>query len=177
MTMALLPIRLYGDPVLRQKSAPVETIDGQILGLALDMLETMHDADGIGLAAVQIGRPLRMLVADVGDRAPKGTSKIYINPIIVETAGEAVYDEGCLSVPGINAEITRPEVILLRFADGKAKSREERVDGLLARVLQHEIDHLDGKLFVDYLSPVRRAVIMRKLKELQKESGRRAPAM
>jgi len=175
--MALLPIRLYGDPVLRQKSKPVEKVDGDILGLALDMLETMHDADGIGLAAVQVGRPIRMLVTDIADRAPKGASKIYINPEILDAAGESVYDEGCLSVPGINAEITRPEEILLRFTDGKGREREEQVDGLLARVLQHEIDHLDGKLFVDYLSPVRRALIMKKLKELQRESGRRAPAM
>jgi peptide deformylase len=174
--MALLPIRLYGDPILREKSAPIEKIDGDLLALALDMLETMHAADGIGLAAVQIGRPIRMLVADVGDRAPKGVSKIYINPVIVETAGETIYDEGCLSVPGINAEITRPEEILVRFTDGKAKQREEWVGDLLARVLQHEIDHLDGKLFVDYLSPLRRASIMRKLKELQKQSGK-APAM
>ncbi len=175
--MALLPIRLYGDPVLRKKSKPVEEIHAEILGLALDMIETMHEAEGIGLAAVQVGRPIRMLVADVGDRAPKGASKIYINPVIVETEGESDYDEGCLSVPGINAEITRPEVILVRFYDGKGKAREDRIGGLLARVLQHEIDHLEGKLFVDYLSPVRRAMIMRKLKELQKESGRRAPAM
>ncbi len=174
--MALLPIHLYGDPVLRKKSKPVAQIDDEVLSLALDMLETMHEADGIGLAAVQIGRPIRMLVADVGDRAPKGVSKIYINPVIVETAGESVYDEGCLSVPGINAEITRPEEISIRFYDGKGKVREGWIDGLLARVLQHEIDHLDGKLFVDYLSPVRRALIMRKLKELQKESGR-APAI
>jgi len=174
--MALLPIRLYGDPVLRQISKPVETVDTAVLGFALDMLETMHEADGIGLAAVQVGHPIRMLVADVGERAPKSASKIYINPSIVQTMGESVYDEGCLSVPGINAEITRPEEIVVRFTDGKAKEREERIDGLLARVLQHEMDHLDGKLFVDYLSPVRRALIMRKLKELQKQSGK-APAL
>jgi peptide deformylase len=175
--MALLPIRLYGDPMLRQISKPIEKIDGEILGYALDMLETMHEADGIGLAAVQVGRPIRMLVADVGDRAPKGASKIYINPVIVQTMGESVYDEGCLSVPGINAEITRPEEIVVRFTDGKGRDRDERIDGLLARVLQHEVDHLDGKLFVDYLSPVRRALIMRKLKEIQKQSGGKAPAM
>jgi len=171
--MALLPIRIYGDPILRTKSAPVEKIDAALLSFALDMLETMRDAEGIGLAAVQVGRPIRMLVADVGARAPKGTPRIFINPTIVEAVGESIYDEGCLSVPGLNAEISRPEKIFLRFADGKGKDREEEFDGLLARVLQHEIDHLNGVLFVDYLSPLRRAVVSRKLKEYQR-TGKRA---
>ena len=175
--MALLPIRIYGDPILRTKSKPVEKIDDALLTFALNMLETMHDADGIGLAAIQVGRPIRMLVADVGERAPKGTPKIFINPVIVEAIGEVVYDEGCLSVPGVNAEIARPEKIILRYADGKGKAREELFDDLLARVLQHEIDHLDGKLFVDYLSPMRRAIVMKKLRTLQKESGRKGPAL
>jgi peptide deformylase len=175
--MALLPIRLYGDPILRTKSKPVERIDDTILAFAINMLETMRDADGIGLAAIQVGKPVRMLVADVGDRAPKGTPKIYINPVIVEAIGESVYDEGCLSVPGVTAEITRPEKIVLRYADGKGKGREDLFDDLLARVLQHEIDHLDGKLFVDYLSPLRRALVMKKLRTLQKEAGGKGPAL
>jgi len=175
--MALLPIRLYGDPILRRKSREIDVVDDSVLAFALDMLETMHDADGIGLAAVQVGRPIRMLVADVGERAPRGTSKIFINPVIVGAEGESSFDEGCLSVPGINAEIIRPERITIRYVDGKRKVREDSFDGILARVLQHEADHLDGKLFVDYLSPVRRAMLMRKLKALSKESGRRAPAL
>ncbi len=174
--MALLPIRLYGDPILRKKSEPVERIDDGLLSYALDMLETMHEADGIGLAAIQVGRPIRMLVADVGDRAPAGASRIYFNPEILESEGESVYDEGCLSVPGINAEIIRPERIRVRFFDGKRKERDEWFDELLARVLQHEIDHLDGRLFVDYLSPVRRALILKKLQAIEKES-KRLPAL
>lgn len=173
----ILPIRLYGDPILRQKSRRIEAVDDSVLSLALDMLETMHDADGIGLAAIQVGRPVRMLVADVGERAPKGTSKIFINPTITEATGESVFDEGCLSVPGINAEITRPERVVVRYVDGKGKERVDAFEALLARVLQHEIDHLDGKLFIDYLSPMRRALVMRKLKSLVRDSGRRAPAL
>ncbi len=176
--MALLPIRLYGDPILRTKSKPVEKVDDSLLAFALDMLETMREADGIGLAAIQVGRPIRMVVADVGDRAPRGTPKIFINPLIVEAIGESVYDEGCLSVPGVNADITRPEQIVLRYTDGKGKGHEELIDDLLARVLQHEIDHLEGKLFVDYLSPLRRAIVLKKLRTIQKKGASgRGPAL
>jgi peptide deformylase len=118
-----------------------------------------------------------MLVADAGDRAPRGVSKIFINPEILETAGEWIFDEGCLSVPGITAEITRPKQIRLRYIDGKGKEREDEFDELLARVLLHEIDHLDGKLFVDYLSPIRRAMIMKKLRSLMKDPGRNIPTL
>ena len=168
--MALLPIRLYGDPILRTKSAPVEKLDDDLLAFALNMIETMHEADGIGLAAVQVGRPIRMLVADVGERSPRGVSKIFINPEILESEGEYLFDEGCLSIPGLSAEITRPERILLRYTDGRRQQREDWFDELLARVLQHEIDHLEGKLFVDYLTPVRRALIMNKLRAIQRQS-------
>ncbi len=174
--MAVLPIRLYGDPILRQRSQEIAEIDDDLLAFALDMLETMQDAEGIGLAAVQVGRPIRMLTVDVGERAPRGTSKIYINPEITESSGESTYDEGCLSVPGINAEIVRPERIVIRYTDGRKRAREDSFDGLMARVLQHEIDHLNGKLFVDHLSPVRRAMVMRKLRAISKE-GRKAPAL
>ncbi|MBD3161442.1 MAG: peptide deformylase [Candidatus Eisenbacteria bacterium] len=174
--MALLPVRIYGDPVLRTKSEPIREVDDSHLSLALDMLETMRHEEGIGLAAVQIGRPIRMLVADVGDRAPKGAPKIFINPEIVEASGEWTFDEGCLSVPGITAEIVRPKRIRLRFTDGKGEGREEVFDELLARVLQHEIDHLNGTLFVDHLEEVERAAIWKQLLELEKESRRRAPA-
>ena len=160
--MATLPVRIYGDPILRQKSEPVEKVDVELLSLALDMLETMHEEEGIGLAAVQVGQPIRMLVVDIGDRAEEGVSKIYINPEILEAKDEWVFDEGCLSIPGVTAEITRPKVIRVRYIDGRGKERIDEFDELHARVLLHEIDHLDGKLFVDYLSPMRRALIMRK---------------
>ncbi|MDM7916625.1 MAG: peptide deformylase [Candidatus Eisenbacteria bacterium] len=172
--MSVLPIRVYGDPILRKTSKPVERIDDSILAFALDLLETMKDADGVGLAAVQVGRPIRMLVADAGSRHPKGASKIYINPEIVEAKGEWIFDEGCLSVPGATAEITRPEEVLVRFVDGKGKPREERYNQMLARVLQHEIDHLDGKLFIDYLNPLHRSMVLRKLRAYIKETGKAA---
>ncbi len=123
----------------------------------LDPLETMRDAEGIGLAAIQVGRPVCMLVADVGARGPAGVPKVFINPLILDTERESVFDEGCLSVSGVSAEITRPEAILLRYTNGRGKEREDRFNDLLTRVLQHEIDLLDGKLFVDYVSPLRRA--------------------
>jgi peptide deformylase len=169
--MALLPIRLYGDPILRTKSRPVEEINDEILAFALDLLDTMEDAVGIGLAAIQVGRPIRMLVADIGRRASREVSKIYINPEIVEARGEWVFDEGCLSIPGVSAEITRPKEIRVRFQDGRGKAREEEFDELMARVLQHEIDHLDGKLFVDYLSPTRREIALKQL-HAARQSGR-----
>ena len=175
--MALLPIRIYGDPILRTRSEPIREVDEGILSLALDMLETMRHEEGIGLAAVQIGRPIRMLVADVGDRAPNGVPKIFINPEILDTSGEWVFDEGCLSIPGITAEIVRPKQIRLRFTDGRGAEREEVFDELLARVLQHEIDHLNGTLFVDHLAEVERAAIWSRLLDLEKRSGRRAPAL
>lgn len=175
--MARLTVRIYGDPILREKSDPVGKVDEQVLSLALDMLETMHFEEGIGLAAVQVGRPIRLLVADIGDRAPKGVSKIFINPEVVESAGEWIFDEGCLSIPGVTAEITRPKVVRIRYIDGRGKERIDEFDELHARVLLHEIDHLEGKLFVDYLTPMRRALIMKQLRELKKESGGRAPRL
>jgi peptide deformylase len=174
--MALLPIRIYGDPVLRTKSRPIQKVDDEILAFALDMLETMHDAEGIGLAAIQVGRPIRMLVADIGKRAPQDASKIFINPEIVEARGTWVFDEGCLSIPGVSAEITRPKEIVVRYIDGKGKPRMDTFDELMARVLQHEMDHLDGKLFVDYLNPIERESVLKDLLTLQK-SSRRSPAL
>ena len=175
--MALLPIRIYGDPILRAKSEPVEKVDEENLSFALDLLETMHQEEGIGLAAVQVGRPIRMLVADVGERAPAGVSKIFINPEILEATGEWLFDEGCLSVPGLTAEITRPKQIRLRYTDGRGRRREDVFDELQARVLLHEIDHLEGKLFIDLLSPIRRSLLLKRLHALQRESGDRSPSL
>ena len=175
--MAVFPVRIYGDPILRTKSRKIVKVDDDVLSFALDMLETMHDAEGIGLAAVQVGQPIRMLVVDIGERAPKGVSKIFINPVVLEAKGEWTFDEGCLSIPGVNAEITRAKQILLRYIDGKGKDREDAFDELHARVLLHEIDHLDGRLFVDYLGPLQRAMVMKKLRALSKGSRRRAPAL
>jgi peptide deformylase len=168
--MAQLPIRIYGDPILRRKAAPVERFDEELRQLGRDMIETMILAPGVGLAAPQVGLSIRLLVADgsrhEGDKPPR----IFVNPEILEAWSEWTYDEGCLSVPGLTAELTRPEAIRLRFQDENGTLHEEEFHGLWARVLQHEIDHLNGKLFVDYMSPMRRAMIMKKLRDLAKES-------
>ncbi len=171
--MALLPIRLYGDPVLRKKSVRVEPVDDEIRTLASDMIETMYESSGVGLAAVQVGRTIRMLVADATAHDGGSGPRVFINPEILEASGEWTYDEGCLSVPGITAELTRPEMVRVRFQDTTGEAREEVFHRLWGRVLQHEIDHLDGKLFIDYMSSMRRALAMKKLREIQKESKAR----
>jgi len=171
--MALLPIRLYGDPILRRKSSPIPEVTEELRELAADMIETMVDAPGVGLAAPQVGRSIRMLVADATGHDGGDGPRVFINPEILEAWDEWLFDEGCLSVPGLSAEIVRPEGIRLRFQDTAGAVREEEFHRLWARVLQHEIDHLDGKLFVDYLSPMRRALLLKKLKELARESKTR----
>ena len=173
--MAIMPIRLYGDPILRKKSAPVPEVTDAIRALAADMIDTLYDASGVGLAAPQVGRSIRMLVADASHHDGGAGPRIFVNPEIVRSWGEWVFDEGCLSVPGVSAEIVRPEGILVRFQDETGARREEEFHRLWSRVLQHETDHLAGKLFVDYLSPMRRALVLRKLKELARESKARMP--
>lgn len=168
--MALLPIRIYGDPVLRRKSEPVLVIDDEIRTLIADMIETMYDSEGVGLAAPQVGRSIRLLVADATHRDGGEGPRAFINPEILESWDEWMYDEGCLSVPGLSAELIRPEAVRVKFQDETGAWREEEFHQLWGRVLQHEIDHLNGKLFVDYLTPIRRQIILKKLKALQKES-------
>jgi peptide deformylase len=165
-----LEVLVYGDPVLRRKSAPIETITAEIRQLAQDMIETMYVEEGVGLAAPQVGRSIRLLVADAEFDEEIRPARVFVNPEILESSGEWKFDEGCLSVPGIRAEIVRPETIRLRYQDLDGTVHEEEMHEIWARVLQHEIDHLDGKLFVDYLSPIKRSLIMKKLKALAKES-------
>jgi peptide deformylase len=171
--MARLTIHLYGDPILRRKAEPVPVVDDEIRQLAADMVETMYDANGVGLAAPQVGRSIRMLVADASHHDGAGGPRAFINPEIVDSWDEWIYDEGCLSVPGLTAELVRPEAVLVRFHDEQGQLHEEEFHQLWARVLQHEIDHLDGKLFVDRMSPMRRALVEKKLRELSRESKTR----
>ena len=179
--MALLPIFTYGDPVLRRKSLPVADVDDRIRELAADMIETMYDAEGVGLAAPQVGHSIRMLVADGAlydlpedaEEYDGSGARAFINPVIEESWDEWKFDEGCLSVPGIRAEIVRPEAIRLRYTDIEGQEHVEEFHGIWSRILQHEIDHLDGKLFVDYLSPMRRSLIMKKLKEIARDARAR----
>jgi peptide deformylase len=158
--MAILDVRLYGDPVLRRRAAPVQEVTPEIDGWLNDMIETMHTEVGIGLAATQVGIELRMLVVDEG----RGTGRAYLNPVIVEQGGEQVGEEGCLSLPGVFADVRRAEWVVVEAMDRTGTSFRRRASGLLSRVLQHEIDHLDGILFIDRLDKVTRDRLKRQIR-------------
>lgn len=151
--MLTLKIVTYGNPILRQKARKVEKIDKSIRALAEKMIRTMHKADGIGLAAPQIGKSIRLFVVDVSPIQEGAEPMAFINVEILKTEGNVPYNEGCLSIPGVSAEVWRPEKIQLRFTDLDGREQEGVAEGILARVIQHETDHTDGKLFIDYLSP------------------------
>ena len=169
--MAILKILEFPDPRLRRKAVPVETVDDELRSLVDDMFETMYQAPGIGLAATQVDVHRRLLVADVS--ADKTDPHVLINPEILEMDGVAVSEEGCLSVPGYYEEVERAEHIRVRYLDRDGATVEREMDGLLAVCVQHEIDHLDGKLFVDYLSEAKRQRIR---KRLEKDRRSRQPA-
>ena len=162
--MALLPILEFPDPRLRTKAVPVESswlAEEATQRLFDDMFETMYAAPGIGLAASQVDVHKRFMVIDVSEA--KDSQLVFVNPEIVASSGEEVCQEGCLSVPGIFADVTRAAEITVRALDRNGKPFELATDGLLAVCIQHEIDHLDGKLFVDYLSPLKREMVRKKL--------------
>jgi peptide deformylase len=159
--MAKLRILEFPDPKLRKRAAPVEVVDDRLRTLADDMLETMYAAPGIGLAATQVDVHQRLLVIDVS--AEKTDPHVIINPEILEKDGVAVSEEGCLSVPGYFDEVERAEHIRLRYLDRDGNSVERDMEGLLAICVQHEMDHLEGKLFVDYLSEAKRQRIRKRL--------------
>ena len=161
--MAKLKILEFPDPKLRIKAQPVETVDNALRCLIDDMFETMYDAPGIGLAATQVDVHRRLLVADVSTE--KDDPRVLINPEIVEKDGVEVTEEGCLSVPGYFEEVTRAEHVKVRYLDRDGNQQEEDFDGLLAVCVQHEIDHLDGRLFVDYLSEAKRQRIRKRLEK------------
>lgn len=159
--MAKLKILEFPDPRLRKKAAPVETVDEALNTLIDDMFETMYAAPGIGLAATQVDVHKRLLVADVS--SDQSDPWVFINPVIVEKDGVTVTEEGCLSVPGYYEEVERAEHIRVRFLNRAGDEVEAELEGLLAVCVQHEIDHLDGKLFVDYLSEAKRQRIRKRL--------------
>ncbi len=167
--MAKLEILEFPDPRLRTKAQPVDAVDDALRSLVDDMFETMYAAPGIGLAATQVDVHKRLLVVDVSP--DKSEPHALINPEIVEKDGEAVTEEGCLSVPGYYEEVVRAEHIRVRFLNRDGEQTEMEAEGLLAVCIQHEIDHLDGKLFVDYLSEAKRQRIR---KRLQKERRQQA---
>ncbi|HAY09584.1 MAG TPA: peptide deformylase [Thauera sp.] len=159
--MALLPILRYPDPRLHTVAKPVAAVDDDIRQLVRDMAETMYEAPGIGLAATQVNVHMRVVVIDVSE--DKSGLMTLINPEILERSGEQVCEEGCLSVPGIYEKVTRAERVRVRALDDKGEPYELAADGLLAVCIQHEIDHLDGKVFVEYLSQLKLSRIKSKL--------------
>ena len=181
--MAILRIFETPDPVLRQISTPVETLDDDIRTLVTDMFETMYQAPGIGLAAVQVGVPKRLLVMDLQEPADPDDPespvvkdpRVFINPeILAHSDHEVPYTEGCLSVPDQYAEVLRPDRIRARWMDEHGESHEKDLDGLLAVCLQHEMDHLEGVLFIDHLSKLKRDMVLKKLAKARKERGLKA---
>jgi peptide deformylase len=176
--MAIRRIYEAPDPMLRQTSKPVDTFDKGLKTLVDDMFETMYDAPGIGLAAVQVGEPIRLLVIDLQEPEDpdRPESKIvrdprvFVNPEILWTSDDDVpYTEGCLSVPEQYAEVMRPDRVRAKWQDLDGKVHEEEIDGLLAVCLQHEMDHLNGVLFIDHLSRLKRDMVLKKLAKWRKE--------
>ena len=167
--MAIRPIIIAPDPVLKAKAKPVENIDGGIVRLMDDMLETMYRAPGIGLAAPQIGILQRVIVVDVADKDEKPQPFAMANPEIIWKSDEtSVHNEGCLSLPDHYADVTRPKQVRLRYIDRDGEVRELDADNLLATCVQHEIDHLNGVLFIDHISLLKRNMILRKLQKAKK---------
>jgi peptide deformylase len=170
--MALLPILEFPDPRLRTRAVdvdPAELATPGFQALLDDMFETMYEAPGIGLAASQVDVHKRFMVIDVSE--DRSRPMVFVNPEIVGSEGGQVYQEGCLSVPGIYADVTRAETITVRFVDRQGEAREITTDGLLAVCIQHEMDHLIGKLFVDYLSPLKREMVKKKLAKARKHAA------
>jgi peptide deformylase len=167
--MTIKPLIILPDPILRQASKPIERVDDELKRLADDMLETMYDAPGIGLAAIQIGVPRRMLVIDVSREGEDKQPQVFINPEILKSSDErSVYEEGCLSIPDYYAEVERPATITLKYLDRDGKELTAEADGLLATCLQHEIDHLNGVLFIDHISRLKREMVIKKFTKAAK---------
>jgi len=188
--MALLPLVHLPDPVLRRVSKPVERVDDELRGFLDSMLDTMYDAPGIGLAAVQVGEPIRVFTVDCAKRsddeeeAEDGEVKrgeteeddrspiFLINPEIVAFSDErSVYEEGCLSIPDYYADVERPAACTVKYLDRDGKEQMLEADGLLSVCIQHEMDHLDGRLFIDHLSKLKREMVVRKFTKIAKQNG------
>ncbi len=170
--MALRPIITLPDPKLRLVSKPIGRIDETLRRLIDDMIETMHEAPGVGLAGIQIGEPIRLLVVDVAKKDEPPQPQAFVNPQVTWLSDErSVYEEGCLSIPEYYAEVERPASVRARYLDREGKSREILAEGLLATVLQHEIDHLDGVLFIDHISKLKRDRVIKKFAKAAKRAG------
>ncbi|TAK48612.1 MAG: peptide deformylase [Xanthobacteraceae bacterium] len=170
--MALRDIICIPDPRLRQKSAPVRTVTPEVRALVADMFETMYAAPGIGLAAIQVAVPLRIITMDLSRQEEPKAPRVFIDPEILAASDDTVpYEEGCLSVPDYYEEVLRPARVRLRYMDLDGKVHEEDADGLLATCIQHEIDHLDGVLFIDHLSKLKRDRVMKKFVKAAKRAA------
>jgi peptide deformylase len=174
--MALREIIILPDKKLRLVSKPVEAVNSAVRKLADDMFETMYDAPGIGLAAIQVAEPLRLITMDLAKRDQNGESqprpRVFINPEIISASEEiSVYEEGCLSIPEYYEEVERPARVRVRFADLDGRIHEEDAEGLFATCIQHEIDHLNGVLFVDYLSKLKRDRVLKKFTKAAKRAA------
>ena len=171
--MALRQILTEPNEILRQKSLPVVNVDKEIQNLMDDMLETMYAAPGIGLAAIQIGMPKRVIVLDIEKKEGQKNPFFLINPIILEKSKKILtYEEGCLSVPGQFAEIDRPDKCHVKYLNYHGEPKETKAEGMLATCIQHEMDHLEGILFIDYLSKLKKSMIVKKLSKQKKELER-----
>jgi peptide deformylase len=167
--MAKRDILIIPDTRLRLKSDPVAAIDAEVRALIDDMFETMYAAPGIGLAAIQIGVPKRVITMDLAKKDEPKAPQVFINPEIVWSAGEkSVYEEGCLSIPEYYEEVERPVTVRVKYLDREGKPQEIEASGLLATCLQHEIDHINGVLFIDHISKLKRDMIVKKFKKAQK---------
>ena len=173
--MSLLPIIEVPDALLRAQSTPVESIGDDVSRLIADMFETMYEAPGIGLAAIQVAVPRRLVIIDLQDPEEEGGEPVkrphvFINPEIVHRSeARKVYNEGCLSIPDQYAEIERPDIVRARWIDEAGQRHEGEFDGLMSVCLQHEVDHLDGVLFIDYLSRLKRDMVVRKVVKSRRE--------
>ena len=170
--MPLRHIIILPDPKLRLISKPIERFDAPLKTLMDDMIETMHDAPGVGLAAIQVGEPLRLLVVDVARKEEPPNPQVFVNPEVLWSSDErSTYEEGCLSIPEYYAEVERPASVRVRYLDREGKPAEALAEGLLATVLQHEIDHLDGVLFIDHISKLKRDRVIKKFQKAAKRAG------
>ncbi|MCG8320761.1 MAG: peptide deformylase [Cytophagales bacterium] len=168
----IYPIVAYGDPVLRKKAVEIEKGSIEINELANDMFETMYNANGVGLAGPQIGKPIRIFVVDASpmeDESMQDFKKVFVNPVMLEESGiEWSFEEGCLSIPDIRQEVNRKPQLKIRYFDENWEEHEEVFDGLKARIIQHEYDHIEGVLFTDHLSPFKKRLLKSKLANISK---------
>ena len=171
--MTLRKILIEPNEILRKKSLKVESVDSDVQKLMDDMLETMYAAPGIGLAAIQIGIPKRVIVLDIAQKDGPKNPMYFVNPeIIQKSSNNATYEEGCLSLPGQFAEIARPDKCRLKYLDYHGQLKEHEAEGMLATCIQHEIDHLEGILFIDYLSKLKKSMIVKKLSKQKEQLDR-----